>query len=201
MDEIKNDILRFIADRAPNDIGEDIILRHLAAKYSHSEIKEALNELKKESKLSEILIPSGIDDKSEVGWPAYSLTSYENIPIRRTIKVGETLVPRVLKSNMVSRSLEDINEAIEMLSEYSASLEKRFTRLVDAEMKKQRANLILLFGIFVAVFSFVIVGLPRITYPPSHTFAQIVLASIAQLIPIALIFAIFIGLLWYLFAK
>ncbi len=49
-EEIKNEILRFLVNRAPNDVRGEIITRRLN-RYSAKEIEGALEELVTESKL------------------------------------------------------------------------------------------------------------------------------------------------------
>ena len=197
-EEVKNEVFRFLADRAPNDVRGEIILRRLN-KYNFKEIEEALKELIAEGKVKEPLIPKDWETESGISFHGYGLQTYENIPIRRTIKIGDTSVPRILRTELVSLSLEDINEAIETLSENFASLGKQYSEKFKKEINKQWGNLIVIFGIFVAIFSFIIVALPRISLPASYCFWQIFSANIAQVLPVALILAIFVWVLKKLF--
>lgn len=197
-EEIKNEVLRFLADRAPNYVRGGIIIRRLN-KYNLKEIEEALEELIAEKKVKEPLIPKDWKPEPGISFRGYSLLTYENIPIRRTIKIGDISVPRILSTDLVQLSLEDINEAIETLSENFVSFGKQYSEKFKEEMNKQWGNLIVIFGIFVAIFSFIIVALPRIKFPPSYSFFQILSANTAQLIPVAIIFAIFVFVLKKLF--
>jgi tetrahydromethanopterin S-methyltransferase subunit G len=193
-DAIKDDILKFLADRAPNWVRKEIIKNRLD-KYDDEEIESTLGEMVKEKK---IIQPPALHGTSTVS-QGYALPSYENIPIRRTIKVGNTEVHRVLQSDYIQTSLEDINEAVERLSEYSNSLEDRFQELFKEETKKYWGSIITLFGIFVAVFSLINVALPRLNMPAGQGFWAILWNNTAQVLPVAVILAIFIFVLAKLF--
>jgi polyferredoxin len=115
------------------------------------------------------------------------------------IKIGDTQVPRAIETNYMETILEDVNEAIEVLSEYSDGLENRFSELSKAEMKKYWANLITLFGIFLAIFSLITVALPRIDFPYYYNYKEIFLANSVQVIPVAIVLGIFIVILKLIF--
>ena len=198
-DEIKDDVLRFVINRAPNGVRGEIIIRRLGNKYDQKEIGDALAKLVSESKPKESLIPEGWKTDTGAMYRGYALPSYENIPIRKTITVGDTLVPRILRTGLISLSLEDTNEQEETLSEHSASIEKRFSEIFKEEIRKYWGNLITMFVIFVAIFSFIIVTLPRMNFPAPYHFWQILWAGAAQVSPVAIILAGFAFLLWKLF--
>ena len=198
-EEIKNEVLRFLADRAPNDVRGEIIIRRLGKKYDTTAIEDALKELLAQKKLKEPLIPKEWGADSGIMFRGYGLPSYEHIPIRRTIKLGDRFVPRILRTDLVGLSLEDINEAIETLSEHFGFLGEQYTEQFKKEIRKQWGNLIAIFGIFVAIFSFIIVTLPRMNFPAPYHFGNIFLASVAQVLPVALILAIFVLVLLKLF--
>jgi len=98
---IKNNILVLIASRAPNWVRSEIIIRRIS-KYNDKDVKTAIDELVSESKL----------EKISPSCDAYRLKSYENIPVNRDIKIGKTSIPRILETELVEVSLEDINEQI-----------------------------------------------------------------------------------------
>jgi len=197
-EKVKNDILRFLAGRVPNSVRGEIIVRRLN-KYNLKEIEDALKELIAEKKVREPLIPREWKTEPGILFRGYSLSSYENIPIRRDIQIGNTSVHRILSTEIINLSLEDINEAIETLAEAFATMEKQYSERLKDEINKQWGNLIIIFGIFVAIFSFIIVALKPFEFPKSYSFWEIILASSAHLLPVAAILAIFVLVLKKLF--
>lgn len=195
---IKNDILRLIADRAPNWVRAEIIIRRLS-QYNAKDVRIAIDELVNDSKLEKPLPSGPIEGELKIDYDAYGLQSYENIPVRKDIKVGETLVPRILKTDLIQVTLEDINEQIETLAEFSQSIGDQLSTQFKEEIRKQWGDLIALFGIFVAVFSFILVGLPRIVVTISDGFWKILFTNTAQVLPVAIVLAIFVYVLVKLF--
>lgn len=194
-DSIKDRILEIMIRCAPNYVREEIILQQLG-EYDSLQVKKALDALVQDSKLEQ---PYSQDVDRHLLQGGYSLPSYENIPIRKTIKIGDSEIFRILMTDLVKLMPEDFNQAIESLSEYAGSLENRFRRLVDEEMKRYYGNLITLFGIFIAIFSLIIVALPRISYRAEYGFWKILLETSAQTLPVALILAIFVLVLVKIF--
>jgi len=145
-------------------------------------------------------LPSGhIEGELKIEYDAYSLKSYENIPIKKDIKVGEILVPRILKTDLIQVTLEDINEQIETLAEFSQSIGDQLSRKFEEEIRKQWGDLIALFGIFVAVFSFILVALPRIEVNITDGFWKIFFINTAQVLPVAIVLSIFVFVLVIIF--
>jgi hypothetical protein len=198
--KIKNEIIRLVADRVPNPVFGVIIARRLK-QYDVHKVYQAIEELVAEHKLRKLPAPAERARSFTTEDFAYELPSDANIPVRRFIRIGDTEVPRVLTSDVAAASLEGINEAIETLSEYSATLEKRFQSLIEKERREYWANLITLFGIFIAIFSFIIVALPRIEVSPSSCFWQVVALNTAQVLPVAFVLVLFVLLLVLLFRK
>jgi hypothetical protein len=188
INQIKEKVLEYLVHCAPNFVHMEHITRRLE-KYSPEDIQKAIELLLKEKKIKST--PSNVWHADE----AFSLTSYENIPIRKTIKVGNTSVTRLLSSHMVQATLEDINIALEKLAEYSASLEEESHKKYEEEIKKYWGNIIIIFGIFVAIFSLINVALGRIAFPSNYDFWQILSANTAQVLPVALVLALFIFVL------
>lgn len=135
-EEVKNEVIGFLAGRAPNYVRGDIIIRRLN-KYNFKEIEEALKELIAEGKIEEPPTPKEWKTEPGILFRGYSLSSYENIPIRRTIPIGNTSVHRILSTESIALSLEDINEAIETLAEAFAIMEKQYSERLKDEINKQ----------------------------------------------------------------
>lgn len=191
--DITQDILGLIINRAPNSVRGRLIIARFK-KYPVDNVREALQSLVDENRLSK-------SPNFNIENSSYRLKSYENIPIRKYIKVGDTFVPRVLQSDEVLGSLEDINEAIENLADYASSLGKQFASLVEQEREKYWANVITLLGMFIAIFSLIIVSLPRIEIPYYYSFWQVIGLNTAQILPVAVILGLFVFILWLVFRK
>jgi hypothetical protein len=184
----KDAILNLLTERAPNFVNENVIRSRLA-KYKEDAINEAIEEL-----VSTDRIEKQIDERKEIGRPVqyYRFKSFENIPIRDTIKVGEVEIPRILSWASHRFFPEDYNETVERLAEYTDSLEKRFSDLVKEEQRKYWARIISVFGVFVSILSFVLVGLPKIQTDPSLPFWNVFLFNLAQILPLAAVLALFV---------
>jgi len=193
--KVKDLIIKLLTERAPNPVSKTIIENRLND-LETNEVENALGELQKEGRIEN---PMQMVGKGPYAVDYYKLKSYDGIPIRRTIKIGDIEVNRILRVDSVESSLEDINEAVERLAEYSDSLEDVFHEKYKKETNRYYANIITLFGLFVGVFSLIIVALPRINMPENLSFCNVFLTNVAQILPIALVLAIFIGILAKLF--
>jgi hypothetical protein len=192
---VKDATFLLVKDRAPNWVRQSIIVVRLK-KYKAEDVRRALKELEDERRIDSLDITGLEEGKPSV---AYRLASGESVQIRQTIKVGDIDVPRILRTDVVPISLEDMNEQVERLAEYAASLEDRFSDIVKDERKKHWGNVITLFGLFVAIFSFILVSLPRIAVQPSHGFWQIVSINAAQILPLAIVLFLFVMALKLMF--
>ncbi len=181
-------VLKLLTERAPNFVNEHVIRSRLA-KYDEDAINEVIEELVRADR-----IEPQLDERKESGRPVkyYRLKSFENILIRETIKVGEVEVPRILSWAMSRFLPEDYNETIERLAEYTNSLEKRFSDLVKEEQGKYWARIINVFGVFVAILSFILVGLPKIQTDPSLPFWNVFLFNLAQILPLAAVLVLLV---------
>ena len=191
----KDLIIKLLIDRAPNPVSKTIIDNRLND-LEANEVENALGELQKEGRVEN---PMQMVGKGPYAADYYKLTSYDGLPIRRTIKIGNIEVNRILGIDSVQSSLEDINEAVERLAEYSDSLEDIFYEKFKKEMNRYWANIITLFGLFIAIFSLIIVALPRINMPENLSFLNILVTNTAQILPITLVLAIFVWILAKLF--
>jgi hypothetical protein len=98
-------------------------------------------------------------------------------------------------------SLEDINNAIESLSEYNKVLSSKFKVEMEKATERYWGSIIGLFGLFVALFSLINLAVPKKELPASYSFRESLLAGIAQSVPIALILGIFVLVLVLLFRR
>ncbi len=187
---VERDVLNLIMDRAPNWVRDTIVVARLN-KYDAGDVSDALMKLGKENTLDELVLGGSSH--------AYRWPEAKTVYVRETITIGNTEVPRILESSEIAMSLEDINEQVERLAEHSDTLEERFSGIVKDERRKYWGNTITLFGLFVAVFSFIMVSLPRIQVGRGLTFSQIFAVNLAQILPLAIVLLLFILVLKLLF--
>jgi len=79
----------------------------------------------------------------------------EKGPFKKTLKIGDFVIPRVLSREQTRFFPEVFNETIERLGEHSDSLEKRFTKMVHEEQKKYWANVVGVLGVVVSVMALI----------------------------------------------
>lgn len=191
--EIESEILQTIIERAPNSLREETILYDLSD-YKPEEILGSLGNLVKQGK---IIRKEHKVERAGVLVRTYMLSSYENIPIRRSIKIGDMLIPRMLDSD-IGRA-EDVNGSVEALSKYANSLEDRFVKMYREEMKSYWGGIITLFGIFVGLFSLIIVGSQKIIITENWSLGTVFLANFVQVAPLAVVLILFVVLLKFIF--
>jgi len=127
----------------------------------------------------------------------YKLTSYEGIPIRDTITIGGTEMKRILGTDPILA--EAVNIPIENLSNYANSLEKRFEKIISKKLESYWANIIILFGIFIGIFSLIITSITKIVIDSNWGLCDIFLKNLMQVLPISMILIIFVILLKLMF--
>ncbi len=186
--QAKGAIIRLLIDRAPNFMNEEVLKQHLI-EYDGATLTAAIQELIQNQQIVE-----ETDPRKEAGSSVryFRLSSFQNIPIRNYIKVGDVEVPRILSSGGLKFIPEEINESIERLASYADQLENRFAELVKAEQRKYWANVVSVFGVFVAILALVLRGAPQIIPDPSLSFMDVVILNLAHILPLAVVLAIFV---------
>jgi hypothetical protein len=181
----KNSILILLLERSPNFVS-GFIVRSRLPEYDEATILSALSSLVSDRKINS---STGISASVE---SYYALTGYSDIPIRRYIRVGDTDIPRVTADTPVIYFPENFNEAVERLAEYSAGIEKRFEETFAKQLRDYWTTLVTVFGVFVAILAFVIVGLPKIAIDSSRNPWDVFVINLVQVIPVALVLAAFV---------
>jgi len=176
-------IIDIFKNRAPNRLSLDLIYYELPDNEK-DEIDKSVDHLVSKK----ILIK---EDKT------YELTSYQNIPIRETITIGDTEVRRILQTDPILP--EAINIPIENLSVYANSLEKRFEKIISKKLESYWANIIILFGIFIGIFSLIITAITKISIDSNWGLCDIFLKNLMQVLPISVVLIIFVVLLKLMF--
>lgn len=189
-ERVEDAIVRFLMDRAPNLVSEPVI-RQRMKRYEASVISEALQKLTDDGK---IVAEEDHRDRRAPSVNYYRLTSYDG-PFRDSITLADQEILRVLSYSSQRFLPEDLNEAIERLAEYTSGLERRFADLVRKEQRDYWANIVTVFGVFVSILALIIVGLPKITADPCLSPWTLVWLNLGQLLPIAVVLALFVFLL------
>jgi hypothetical protein len=193
--KIREAILLLLADRVPNYVRKEIIISRLK-QFDSNEVRKAIDDLIQEQGTPVMGMKGGADP-----FCALKLTNDKDIPVRKYINVGDVEVPRILTSDSALMSLEDINNAIESLSEYNKVLSSKFKVEMEKATERYWGSIIGLFGLFVALFSLINLAVPKKELPASYSFRESLLAGIAQSVPIALILGIFVLVLVLLFRR
>ena len=191
---IENQVILLLHHRAPNTVREDLFINHIIG-HDEKSIVDCLETLEKNQRIKKT-----IDVRKGKAAPVnyYELPTYEGIPYRESINVGDVKVDRLLIHSAKRNFPEEFNEAIESLAKYNDSLEERFAELVKKEQRNYWSTIIGVFGIFVAILALIITGLPKIVTNSSMSFWEVVLANFAQLMPISFVLILFILLLRWL---
>jgi len=176
-------IVDIFKKRSPNRLSLDLIYYELS-NNKKDEIDKSIEDL-----VSRKII------KKEGN--TYILTSYKNITIRETITIGDSEVRRILETDPILP--EAINIQIENLSIYANSLEKRFQKLISKKLESYWANIIILFGIFIGIFSLIITAITKITIDSNWGLCDIFLKNLMQVLPISMVLIIFVILLKLMF--
>ena len=192
--KIEDAVLRFLIDRAPNFVGINTIFNRVIT-GTPEDIRGALESLRERS-----LVEKQTDLRKETGYPEdfFRVTNVTGVPIRTHIRVGDIEVPRLMSDSQAKLFPETFNESVERLAEYAGSMETRFEHIVQQERRRYWSSLVGIIGVMIAVFSLIIVGLPRITTDTSLGFWEIVWTNVAQLVPVAVVLALFVVVLRWL---
>lgn len=184
----ENAILGLLTARVPNLVSETIIRARLSG-YTVTELDDALSKVADSDK-----IEVQVDARKISGGPVrfYRFIVDGDFPVTETIRVGDFEVPRLMADSKAALLPETFNEAVEQLAEHSRTLEDRFVKLVQSEQRRYWGNVAGLFGIFVSVLALILVGLPKIATDPDLSFWQVVFVNLAQVLPIAVVLALFV---------
>jgi|SRR5579864_687918 len=183
--DAKDKIVKILIYRVPNDVPGWIIQQHLPH-LEEDTMKRAITALLGESK---IVTKKTVSDALEGSYGMRDLTPY---PVRRTIALGEVALPRILSTDSLHESPEIFNETVERLSEYTASLEKRFSEMVQEQLRRYWGTIVSVFGVFVSILAFILVSVPKLNIDPNLPLRRIALVDTVEVLPLAIVLAIFI---------
>jgi len=192
--ERANDLLSLLTHHAPNGMRVEWI--SAKSGLSPEEVLEISKELTHKNLVRSETRENDFLNRSYV---VLSLTNPLDYPIRRTIIVGDRKFPRYMNQDVFGA--EEMNVPLEAISEYTQELESRFTRTTNEHIKKYWANSILLFGMFLAVFTLIMAAIPKVQVESGRSLQHIILLNSAALVPQAVILLAFVLLLRALFRK
>lgn len=189
--KIRAAILKLLFDRIPNFVPEVTICARLV-QFPATSIRQTLDDLVKADE-----IDFQDDPRPATGLPTryYRPRSFVGHPVCDTIKIGNVELQRLLSDSKPRLLPEVFNESLEQVADYTRYLEKRFGDLVRKQQRKYWANVASLFGVFTSVLALILVGLPKITTDPLLPFWCVVRLNFAQVLPIAVVLAIFLLLM------
>lgn len=185
MDNIENKIIEILRHRAPNAV-VDVIIYDSLKNDKREKIDKALEEL----------IDKEIIDELNAQSKSFKLKNYDLINIRETILLGDKEVPR-LRAGDNSR-VEDINYAMESLADYANQLEAKFEKKLSKQIQSYWINIISIFGVFIALFSFII-KISNQSIDSVETFKSIISKGFANLIPLISLLIVLLLLIRLLF--
>ena len=185
----EDQILRILIDRNPNYVSRETVIRILSKKFNPTQLDDAFKALVDCEK-----IISEVDPRKLTGLPItyYRIKDPSSYPVRVSLSLGNMDVPRLPCDASPKYLPETLNEQIELLADYTDNLEKRFIKLVEKQQRRYWSNLLVIFGALLSVMALVITGLPKITVSSTMTFKEVFLVNSAQVLPIALVLALFV---------
>lgn len=178
--DLKADILMILLARIPNWVSEQTV-RSRVGYATAAEVQGVLAELHTAGDAEREADPGGDT--------YYRLMRRDGLPIRKTIKIGDSEIPRLLADSSARFLPEHFNDAVEQLAELSTTLERRFKRVVAEEQRRYWANIVGIFSVLVSVLALILTGLPKIVSDPTLPFWSAVLMNLSQILPLAVVLA------------
>lgn len=189
MKQIEKDIFEFIKEAHPNKLSYKSIYGYFFYKYSEEKIKNTLEKLTKKKNIKEDIFGP---EKKE-----YSLKSPVNITIEEYLDFGTHKIPRLLGTDLYN--IETTNIAMKSLMDTEKRLKKIIKDSMEKELKKYWGNIIVIFGLFMSVFSLIITSINKIEIGENWSVKELFLYNLAQVLPIAIILFLFLFILKKMF--
>lgn len=187
MESLRNKIHLCLVERAPNAL----TLANLLGQIPGTDPQTLEKELQSMSSDGLVVIRQG------KRYADYALPSYDGLPVREYVTVGEIGVRRLLSDE---RALpEELNIFVEVLAQRMLQIELEAEKKLDERLKSYWANVVTLFGAFIGVFSLIVGFLKTVPLEANSTFWSVFILSSAQVLPLALMLGAFVWLLRALF--
>ena len=183
MNDLRSKIQTCFVERAPNPLTSANLLGLLPG-VDRAELERELESM---SDVGALLMKKGPKRAD------YLLPSYDHIPVREYVAIGQVKVPRMLAGD-TARS-EDVNIFFEVLAKRLIEIEAEAQTRFDEKLKSYWGNIVTLFGAFIGVFALIVGFLKTVPFEPNSNFWSVFVLSSAQVIPLALILG---GFVWFL---
>jgi len=187
MESLRNKILICLIERAPNSL----TLPNLLGLIPGTDIQALETELQGMA-ADGLVVPRPGNRYSD-----YILPSYEGLPVREYVAIGDIKVPRLLSDERARP--EELNIFVEVLSQRILQIERESEKRLDERLKNYWANVVTLFGAFIGVFSLIVGFLKTVPLETNSTFWSVLVLSSAQIFPLALMLGGFVWLLRKIF--
>ena len=190
--KVQNLILNQLYYRAPNWVGVPMLLQELSGVATEEEINKGVENL-----VSNGLLIEEIDLRESKSTPIkyLKLASYDGLPVRDTIMVGDTEIHRIIASSSPQYFPEEFNNAVESLAKYNDRLESRFKEIIRKEQAGYWRSIVSVFGIFVAILALVFTSVLKVEKVPSLGFWDNFLFNLAQILPLFIVLLILLLIL------
>lgn len=190
----QNLILNQIYFRAPNWVSVPMIVQDLSGKESENDINKEI-----ESLISANILIEKTDDRQSIAPPLkyLKLATYEGLPVRDSIIVGDTEVHRIIANSSLQFFPEEFNNAVESLAKYNDKLETRFKNIVKKEQAEYWRSIVSVFGIFVGILALVFTSVLKVEKVPSLNFLDSFLFNLSQILPLFLALLILLIVIIY----
>lgn len=182
-DDLKTLVLEILVAHIPNWMSEQMV-RSRSPDATPGEVAQALTDL--------VAAGDVEAERDPVGITYYRLKRREGLPVRKTVKIGDREIPRLLADASPKFLPEHFNDAMEQLAEVSRTLEQRFRRLVVEEQHRYWANVVGIFSILVAVIALILTSHTKVVTEPTLSFWAALVMNLSQLLPLALVLAVLV---------
>ena len=183
----KNKIHNIFIERVPNSLTIDNILS-IDDGLEINNIKTSIDDL----------IEEGVLLKNDwVGKESFRLVNRDHLPVKEYMDINGIRAPRILENDKPRP--EEINIFFEELAKKISNVENEIEKRTESKLKENWASIIILFGIFIGLFSLIISIVGKIDTQEGDGFVEVLGLNFAQIIPSAIVLAIFVIVLRKLF--
>lgn len=198
---LKNRIKKLFIERYPNSLMEVHIVNELDG-WDVNEINESLEQLVKDGFLSLRTDPVRLrTNPSEVilERKSYFIAQELNVPIETEINVGGVDIPRMIDGD-VARG-EDINATALRFNKVFSRMSEDLRNELKHETTKFWGTLVTTFGLFLSIFSLLNLSIKLVPYSSDMALKEVLLQSIVNILPLAIVLAVFTIVLYVIFRR
>lgn len=196
---IKQEVVKFIQDQAPNGVLREHIYSHLE-KLPVAELDAIIDQLIHEKTLTDNLSETNrnkVFASKVVRSPIYLKEYASTTPVLEYLNLEHIMIPRMLDGD--TARAEDINQVILSLKKYQDKLQWIVQEKVASEVAVVYRNLIAIFGVFVSVFAIIVIATDKmLRFDPgviaSVSYGELLARSFVLFVPVGLIIALLVAL-------